>query len=267
MSVLKQQELDAFVAFAHGLADKSAQAVLRHFRALDRVEDKTGKGNFDPVTIADRAAEEVIRAEVAAHWPDHDVYGEEFGGKGSDADYCWLVDPIDGTRPYIMGWPIWGTLIGLLHKGDPVLGLMNQPFTGERFWNEGGRARYRGPTGETRLATRQCPRLEDAILTTSSPDLFATEDDEARFEALSSQVRMRWFGGDCYAYCMVAAGHVDLVVESDLSAYDIAPLIPIIEAAGGRVTSWDGGKAAQGGQAVACGDPALHEQVVKILSG
>lgn len=267
MSVSEKGSLETYLAFAHRLADLSAAAILTYFRNPDVIEDKSGGGVYDPVTTADRCAEEVIRAEVARCWPGHDVRGEEFGGGSGGAEYCWLIDPIDGTRPFIMGLPVWGTLIGLVRNGVPILGLMNQPFTRERFWNGPGGAFYRGPSGEHRIATRPCPRLGDAIVTTSSPDLFASERDKARFDALSKKARMRWFGGDCYAYCLLAAGHIDLVVESGLSAHDIAPLIPIIEAAGGRVTGWTGGPAAAGGDAVACGDPALHEEVLKVLSG
>ena len=266
MSTSKAGNLDQFLSFAHRLADLSAAVVLPHFRNLTSVEDKSGGGNYDPVTTADRQAEQVIRAEVASAWPDHDIRGEEFGGDSSGAEYCWLVDPIDGTRPFIMGLPVWGTLIALTRNGAPVLGLMNQPFTGERFWSTPGAAFYRKGKNEQPVRTRACPRLGDAILSTSSPDLFATPEDKNRFDALSEKVRMRWFGGDCYAYCLLAAGHIDLIVESGLNAHDIAPLIPIIEAAGGCVTSWTGGAAGSGGHAIACGDPALHEQVLNILS-
>lgn len=267
MSDVKETNFDAYLAFAHRLADLSAAVVLPHFRNLSGVEDKSAGGAYDPVTVADRHAEQVIRAEIEAKWPDHGVRGEEFGGASQGKDYCWLVDPIDGTRPFIMGLPLWGTLIALTHKGTPLLGLMNQPFTGERFWSGESGAFYRNSVGEHAITTRACPKIGDAILSSTSPDLFATPRDEERFDALSERVRMRWFGGDCYAYCLLAAGHIDLVVESGLSAHDIAPLIPIIERAGGCVTSWTGGPAAEGGHAVACGDPALHETVLKILSG
>ncbi len=267
MKVLKQDEFDAYLAFAHRLADLSSAAVMKHFRKLRLVEDKSVDGAYDPVTAADRQAEEVIRAEVAETWPEHAVRGEEFGGDVTDTEFCWIVDPIDGTRPFIMGLPLWGTLIALTRNGTPVLGLMNQPFTGERFWNNADATFHRGPDGESAITTRPCPKLGDAILSSTSPDLFATQQDKERFDVLSEKVRMRWFGGDCYAYCLLAAGHIDLIVESGLSAHDIAPLIPIIEHAGGRVTGWDGSEAAAGGHAVASGDPALHDEVLKILAG
>ena len=267
MSAVEETDFADYLAFAQRLADLSATKILPHFRNLNGVEDKSDNAAFDPVTCADRDAEQVIRGEIAACWPDHDMLGEEFGGTLRGKDYCWVVDPIDGTRAFIMGLPIWGTLIALLKNGEPILGLMNQPFTGERFWSGETGAFYRSATGECAIATRACPRLDDAILSATSPDMFAAREDNERFDALSEKVRMRRFGGDCYAYCLLAAGHIDLVVESGLSAHDIAALIPIIERAGGCVTNWTGGSAAQGGATVACGDPVLHDQVLKVLSG
>ena len=267
MSASETGNLDQYLSFAHRLADLSAAAILPHFRNLTSVENKSGDGKFDPVTTADREAEQVIRAEIASAWPNHGISGEEFGDDSSGAEYCWLVDPIDGTRPFIMGLPVWGTLISLTRSGVPILGLMNQPVTGERFWSTSAGALYRKGESEQPIHTRACPKLGDAILSTTSPDLLATPQDKERFDALSEHVRFRWFGGDCYGYCMLAAGHIDLIVESGLSAHDIAPLIPIIEAAGGCITDWSGGTARSGGRAVACGDPALHDQVLKILAG
>ncbi len=267
MSASDIANLDHYLAFAHRLADLSAAVILPHFRNLTSVEDKSGGGKYDPVTAADKEAEQVIRAEVASAWPDHGIRGEEFGDESSGAEYCWVVDPIDGTRPFIMGLPVWGTLICLTKDGTPILGLMNQPFTGERFWSTPDGALYSKGNNEQSIRSRACPKLGDAILSTTSPDLLATREDKERFDALSEQVRIRWYGGDCYAYCLLAAGHIDLIVESGLSVHDIAPLIPIIEAAGGCITDWSGGTAQSGGHAVACGDPALHEQVLDILSG
>ncbi len=267
MSPADQKNLTDYLAFAHHLADLSAAEILPHFRNLSSVEDKSDSAEFDPVTIADKNAEQVIRDEIAARWPDHDVRGEEFGATSLGSEYCWLIDPIDGTRSFIMGLPVWGTLIGLVKNGAPILGLMNQPFTLERFWSGESGAFYRGADGEREIKTRSCPRLGDAILSSCSPDLFTTREQKQRFDALSGQVRMRRFGGDCYAYCLLAAGHIDLVVESGLKAHDIAALIPIIERAGGCVTSWTGGSAAQGGDVAASGDPARHDQVLTFLSG
>ena len=266
MSAADEKNITDYLAFAHNLADLAAAEILPHFRNLSSVEDKSDSAKFDPVTIADKNAEQVIRDEIATHWPDHDVRGEEFGATSLGSEYCWLIDPIDGTRPFIMGMPVWGTLISLLKNGAPILGLMNQPFTDERYWSGESAAFYRGAEGEREITTRACPRLGDAIMSSSSPDLFAARADKERFDALSKKLRMRWFGGDCYAYCLLAAGHIDLVVESGLKAHDIAPLIPIIERAGGCVTVWTGGSSAEGGNVVASGDPALHDEELTILS-
>lgn len=262
-----QSEAGAFLAFAHRLADRSGAAILPHFRNLHRVEDKSGSGYFDPVTAADRAAEQVIREELAAAWPDHDVVGEEFGGDATGAEYCWLIDPIDGTRPFVLGLPVWGTLIGLLRHGTPFLGLMDQPFTGERFWAGPDGAFSRGPMGEKPLTTRSCSSLSDAVISSTHPDMFANDNDRERFDALSKTARMRWFGGDCYGYCLLASGHIDIIAESGLSAYDIVPLVPIVEAAGGRITTWQGGPVSDGGSVLACGDPRLHGAALEILAG
>ncbi len=258
---------EALLAFAHRLADLSAKAILPHFRdAHGRIDNKSQEGPYDPVTAADRAAEEVIRAAVAQTYPAHGLLGEEFGAVRPDAELCWLIDPIDGTRAFIMGLPLWGTLIGLTQRGTPLLGMMHQPFTGERYWSTAEGARYRGPEGERQLRTRACTSLPEALLSTTSPDMFAPGDEMERFERLSRAARMRRYGGDCYSYCQLAAGHIDVIVEAGLKPYDIVALIPIVERAGGRITTWEGGDAAGGGRIVATGDPRLHEQVVKALS-
>jgi histidinol phosphatase-like enzyme (inositol monophosphatase family) len=260
--------LDAaeFAVFAHQLADASGKAILPYFRQAVSVANKAEAGRFDPVTEADRAAERVMRALIEARYPDHGIYGEEFPDKQAAGPYAWALDPIDGTRGFITGLPLWGTLIGLSREGAPLIGLMDQPYTGERFWNTADGARFRGPAGEGALRTRACASLGDAVLAATSPDLFASAELEP-FRALSSRTRMTRFGGDCYLYCMVAAGFIDIVAESGLKPFDIAPLIPIIRAAGGVVTTWDGGDPSQGGQILACGDPAVHEAALKILAG
>lgn len=256
-----------FLSFAHRLANMSGNAILPLFRRAPHVDNKSQRGRFDPVTTADRAAEKAIRAAIAEAWPDHGIRGEEFGTEAPDAEFCWLIDPIDGTRSFIMGLPTWGTLIGLLHEGEPLLGIMNQPFTGERYWSDRRQSQMRGPDGECALATRSCATLDDALLACTSPGMFTRGYEQDRFGALSAAVRLGRFGTDCYAYCQLAAGHIDLVVEADLQAYDIAPLIPIVERAGGRVTTWEGESATEGGRIVASGDPRLHDAALKVLSG
>ena len=213
-------------------------------------------------------AERAIRKAVLARFPDHGIVGEEFGAVAGAGRFRWVIDPIDGTRAFITGSPLWGTLIGLMDGQRPVLGLMNQPFTGERFWSDGRRAQGRGPGGRTRsLKTRPCARLADATLTTTHPDLFASGHEAGRFDAVRSRVRMTRYGGDCYGYCLLAAGFVDLIVEAGLKPYDIVALVPIIEAAGGLVTTWDGGPATDGGRIVAAGDSRVHQEALAILRG
>ena len=266
--MLSHAEFEALLAFAHRLADLSAEAILPHFRRADgQVDNKARGGPYDPVTAADRGAEEVIRAAVEAAYPSHGIRGEEFGNAREGAEFCWLVDPIDGTRSFIMGLPVWGTLIGLTCAGEPVLGIMQQPFTGERYWSGRETAHYRGPEGERTLRTRACPSIDAAILSTTSPDLFRAGVERDGFERLSVAARMRRFGGDCYGYCQLAAGHIDLIVEAGLRAFDIVALIPIVERAGGRLTDWEGGPANDGGRVIACGDPRLLPTALARLAG
>lgn len=255
-----------FEAFVAELATQSGQAILPFFRAHLAAEDKSHGGVFDPVTEADKAAEVVMRRLIRQQFPGHGVLGEEFGAENTDAEYVWVLDPIDGTRAFISGIPVWGTLIGLMRDSAPVYGLMHQPFTGERFFGDGGQAQYEGPGGPRRLRTRQTGDLSAATLMTTSPGLFAGAEAEA-FGRVEERVRLSRYGCDCYAYCMLAAGHVDLVIESGLKPYDIVALIPIIEGAGGVVTSWDGGSAAGGGRVVAAANRSLHDAALALLAG
>jgi histidinol-phosphatase len=259
-------DFNELLATAHALADQAAAVILPHFRTGLAIDHKGG-ALFDPVTAADLAAERAIRLALAATHPAHGIVGEEFGATAPDADYCWIIDPIDGTRAFIVGQPLWGTLIGLVRQGRPLLGLMNQPFTGERFWSGERQSYFRHASGiEQVIHTRPCASLREALLTSSSPDLFETQEEQARFAALAAAVRLRRFGGDCYNYCLLALGQIDLVVEAGLNDFDIVPLIPIIERAGGVVSTWEGGDPRRGGRILAAGDPRLHEQAVKILS-
>lgn len=255
-----------FEAFVAELATQSGQVILPFFRAHHATEDKSGGGVFDPVTEADKAGEAVMRRLIGQQFPQHGILGEEFGSENTDAEYVWVLDPIDGTRAFISGIPVWGTLIGLTRNGAPVYGMMHQPFSGERFFGDGGEAHYHGPGGPRRLRTRQGSDLSTATLMTTSPALFEGAEAEA-FARVESQVRLSRYGCDCYAYCMLAAGHVDLVIESGLKPYDIVALIPIIEGAGGVVTSWDGGSAAGGGRVLAAASKSLHEAALALLAG
>lgn len=254
-----------FAAFVDKLADIAGEAVLPFFRTALAVDNKKMKSAFDPVTDADRAAETAMRAAIGKQFPAHGIVGEEFDDVIASAPYTWILDPIDGTKSFIAGIPAWGTLIGLLKDGEPVYGMMSQPFIGERFTGDGALSRYRGPNGLRKLMTRQCAQLSDAILFTTSPQLFGSAERE-KFDRVERGVRLSRYGGDCYAYCMVAAGHIDLVIEAGLDSYDIVPLIPIIEGAGGIVTNWQGEPAYDGGQVIAAGDKRAHQAALELLN-
>ncbi|MTI00118.1 histidinol-phosphatase [Roseibium sp. RKSG952] len=246
------------------LADASSKAIMPHFRSGFAVENKLDSG-FDPVTVADRNGETAIRTLINEVYPGHGILGEEHGSENLDAEYVWVLDPIDGTRAFITGLPTWGTLVGLKKDGKPHLGMMAQPYVGERYFGDTQRAWYEGPIGSRELGTRPCDDLKDAVMCTTSPDLF-TNTERPRYNAVESKVKLARYGTDCYGYCMVAAGQMDLVIESGLQPYDIVALVPIVEGAGGVVTTWTGGNPADGGQILASGDPRLHDKVLTMLA-
>jgi len=255
-----------FSAFVNELASVSGETILPFFRTALSVEDKGRPGSFDPVTAADHAAETAMRTLIRRTFPDHGIIGEEYGKERSDSEYVWVLDPIDGTKSFISGMPVWGTLIALLRSGEPVFGMMNQPFMRERFSGDGGKAQYRGPAGTRDLRVRACAALADAVLFTTSP-LLMTATERESFVRIEQRVRLSRYGGDCYAYCMLAAGHVDLVIEAGLKPYDVLPLLPIIAGAGGVVTTWDGGKPHAGGRIIAAGDKSVHAAALEVLGG
>jgi myo-inositol-1(or 4)-monophosphatase len=269
--VTKEQrpDLSEHLTCAHALADASAAAILPYFRTAMAVNNKAKGRDFDPVTAADQAAEAVIAKYLKEKRPEHGIVGEEFGNHQAGARFKWVIDPIDGTRSFIIGTPMWGTLIGLLDGAEPILGIMNQPYTGERFWSDGSASFMSAPAlpSPTRLATRRCPILRDAVLASTHPDIFAPGPEREAFTRVKTEAKLTRYGGDCYAYCMLAAGFVDVIIETSLQPYDVVALIPIVEHAGGRMTTWSGGSAAGGGQIVACGDPALHAKVIDLLAG
>ncbi|MGO4436968.1 histidinol-phosphatase [Rhizobium sp. RAF56] len=251
-------------SFFYRLADAAKAETLPRFRAGIDVVNKQ-EGGFDPVTEGDRAAEEAIRALIEKHFPDHGILGEEHGNVGLDREHVWVIDPIDGTRAFISGVPVWGTLIGLYKNGRAVMGLIDQPFTGERYFADGNGSSYSGPDGERRLQSRDCGDLSNAILFTTSPHIFSDEE-ATKYREIERQVRLFRYGTDCYAYALVAAGHVDLVIETALKPYDVGGIIPVIEQAGGVITSWDGGRPEMGGRIIAAGSRAVHEQALAVLS-
>ena len=254
---------DRLLSFADTLADAARTAILPFFRAAHTVDDKGG-ARFDPVTDADKAAEEAMRALIAREYPEHGILGEEFGEHAGDSGYKWILDPIDGTRAFIAGLPTWGVLIGLYHEGRPLIGIMDQPYLDERYrgWMDGANVTARGDTRP--LKTRPCPRLAGAILATTDPHLFDGEE-AAAFARARAAAKLTRYGYDCYAYCMVAAGHIDGVIESGLKTFDIAALIPILAGAGGGACSWAGGDASQGGRVLAWGDARTRDEAMALL--
>lgn len=252
-------------SFFRRLADAAAQQTLPRFRQPFEVVNKLD-GGFDPVTEADREAEKAIRALIEREFPEHGILGEEFGTTRGDARHVWVIDPIDGTRAFISGLPLWGTLVGLTDGGKAIAGMMSQPFTGELFHADAAGARYEGPGGPRQLKTRDVGDLSAATMCTTTPALFR-DGARAAYDRLEAKVRLARYGTDCYAYCMLAAGQIDLVVETALQPYDIVALVPIIEQAGGVVTAMDGSRPEKGGSIVAAATAKLHAAALDVLNG
>lgn len=251
--------------FMRRIAQAAAAETLPRFRQTGAVINKLEAG-FDPVTEADREAERAIKRVILAEHPGHGILGEEHGIENAGSEHVWVIDPIDGTRAFISGLPVWGTLVGLTVGGDAVAGLMSQPFTGELFYANGDEARYEGPGGPRALQTRKTTKLADATLMTTTPALFKGAQ-RAIYDKFETMVRMPRYGADCYAFAMVAAGHVDIVADPGLKPYDIVALIPIIEQAGGVVTTFDGQPAENGGDILAAATPELHAAAMAALRG
>ena len=250
--------------FAIELAHTAGSIAKAHFRKSFTIENKGG-GAFDPVTSADKAIERVLRAAIAERYPDHGIVGEEEAERGGSAPYRWYLDPIDGTRAFMIGSPLWGTLVGLTHHDVPLFGLLCQPVLEEVFLGSDGGSWLIKPDRRERLRSRRCTELRNAVLASTHPDLFCA-DTRPRFDALGRECLMTRYGGDCYNYAMVAAGFIDLVVETGLRSYDIVPLIPILEGAGALVTDWEGGPVLGGGSVIAAATPALHAAALEVLS-
>ena len=246
------------------LAVISARETLSFFRGNNNVTNKVD-GGFDPVTEADRNTELEIRKLIRAAYPEDRILGEEFGEEGLFGERTWVIDPIDGTRSFISGIPLWGTLVGVLENGVAVAGTMIQPFTRELFYANGEGTHYQGPLGNFRLAARSTTELSQATLFTTNPFIFDSAQN-ASFTRLREIVKLSRYGTDSYAYCMLAAGNIDLVVEAGLQPYDIVALIPIIEQAGGVVTNWRGGRAEYGGSIIAAANKILHHKALATLA-
>ncbi len=249
---------------AHRLADAARTAILPYFRTDGLRADSKAGHRFDPVTAADRDAEAAMRAVLAKARPDDGILGEEFAPAAGTSGLTWVLDPIDGTRGFISGTPTWGVLIAVSDADGPILGVIDQPYIGERFVGGLGIAEFVGPAGRRALATRATDRLEHATIFTTFPEV-GTPEEGAAFHRLAARCNLTRYGMDCYAYALVAAGQVDLVVEAGLHAYDVHAPIAVIEAAGGVVSDWRGGPAHGGGRVLAAANPALHQAALKAL--
>lgn len=250
-----------FVSFAGRLADASGAVIRKYFRQPVDIE---AKADASPVTVADRAAEAAIRDLIAETYPDHGIFGEEHGQEGMDADLIWVIDPIDGTKSFISGVPLFGTLIALLRDGQPVLGVIDQPILRERWI--GGTGHPTTLNGKP-AHVRACEDIARASVFTTSPDMFddSTAPRYARLRETAGLVR---HGADCYAAGLVASGHVDILCEGSLQPYDYCALVPVIQNAGGIVTDWEGRPMdlSSEGLILAAGDPEVHRQGLRLLS-
>lgn len=251
-------------AFAVELAAVAAAVAVPVFRGACETENKAGAGGFDPVTQADRDAEAAMRKRIAERYPHHGVIGEEYGQDRPEAEHVWVLDPIDGTRAFIAGLPLWTTLIGLNVAGRPTVGAISQPYVGELFLGGPSGARMLARGQDRAIACRPCPNLNDAIIATTDPDIF-TGAERGAWTQVRAAARLARLGCDAYAYAMLAAGRIDLVAESALKVWDWTALVPVIEAAGGRVVNWRGAAPDDGGQILAVGDAALIDQALVTL--
>jgi len=257
--------LPQLMELAHRLADAAGEAALPYFRSAGvSAANKAGTG-FDPVTEADQAAERAMRDILLRERPEDAIEGEEYGLLEGQSGLTWHLDPVDGTRSFLAGLPSWTTLIGVSRGGRALLGLIDQPVLAERYWAAGGAALWTAPGGPSALRTRRCASLSEAVLSTTDPYLFRGPERDA-FESLRAEVRMTRYGFDAYAYGRLAAGDIDIVVESGLQAHDMAALIPVIEGAGGLALDWDGRPAGLGGRILAIGDPAMRGPALEALS-
>lgn len=251
--------------FALELGHTAGGIARAYFRSDFSVDNKDEKG-FDPVTSADHAIENVLRKTIRETYPDHSLVAEESGDETGTSEYTWYIDPIDGTRAFLMGSPLWGTLVGLTHRNEPIVGLLVQPILEEVFFGAASGSWLISADGRKRLRSSGCSELANARLACTHPAMFKGAD-RAAFDTLASSCLLDRFGGDCYNYAMLAAGFVDLVVEAGLKPYDIVPLLPILERAGCVVTDWSGNAPLGGGRVVAAASAQLHARALDVLSG
>jgi histidinol-phosphatase len=264
-ALLTDTALDEYLEFACRVVELAGKVILPLFRCDIGVENKSSSG-YDPVTRADKEAEQIIRTEIARAYPEHSIFGEEYGRSDETSPFTWIIDPIDGTRGFVMGLPQWGTLLALNDGLRPVLGVMHQPFVEETFVGS-RRGAYLRRRGSVRsLYARPVHDIGEASLCATHPEMFKEGPERTAFNRVAHSCKQTRYGTDCYAWCLLAAGLIDLVIESSLQPYDIQALIPIIEAAGGYVTNWSGEPAYEGGQVIAAGDSKLHQTVLEMLA-
>lgn len=251
-----------FLPFAHQLADAAGEVIRRYYRAPVTIEHKA---DDSPVTIADREAEQAMRELIRATYPDHGIEGEEFGHERPDADLVWCLDPIDGTKSFITGRPLFGTLVSLASAGRPILGIIDQCILGERWVGAVGQP---STWNDTTIGVRPCPSVDRAVLSVTTMEMFKTSADRAAFARVEAAAQLPMYGGDCYAYGLLAMGFVDVIVERDLDDHDFLALVPVIEGAGGIMTDWNGRplRAGADGRIVAAGDRRVHADVLELLA-
>src|ERR1700761_9464260 len=258
------------IAFAHSLADAAASVVRPYFRQRIQVIDKGATGPkpvFDPVTEADRGAETAMRNLIRAERPRDGILGEEHGHEAGTSGLPWILAPIDGTRAFITGRHTWGTLIALHDGTRPTLGIIDQPILRERFIGHGGKTEMISAVGGEMMRVRPCSSLSHAIVSTTHPWGYFDRAQRTAFENVCEAARMSYFGGDCYAYALLALGFIDVIIEGRLAPWDVAALIPVVEGAGGIMTDWDGNPVTNGASVIAAGDRRTHSEVVALLKG
>lgn len=259
-------ESERLRAVVEPLLDAAGELTLRWFRTVLDADDKGGEFGYDPVTVADRGVEDLLRDGLLEAFPEHQVTGEERGTSGAEnARHRWLIDPIDGTKAFVSGSPLWGILLGLVADGQAVAGWLHQPYLGETFAAVDGVATMRRGGATVPLRTRSDSDLSSATMYSTFPGMFRDAGEQAAFARLGERVRLMRFGGDCYAYALLAMGLVDLVVEASLQAYDIVPIIPLVEAAGGVITDLDRRSPLDGGFVVAAANETVYEQALEVI--
>ena len=263
-----ERQIGELADFALALARRAGEVILPLFRTSLDARDKAGAGKrFDPVTTADRAAEEAMREMIARTYSDHGVIGEELPDSQGTGDFTWMLDPIDGTRAFLYGLPTWSTLVALLYKGKPFLGVMSQPFVGESFIGSPLGAWRIANARRERLNTRRTAKLDRALAGVTLPEIFTSPRQRHALSAMGEATREMRFDADAYFYAMLAAGQIDIVMDTALKPFDIAALIPIIRAAGGVITDWSGRPDPLGGDILASATPALHAQALARIGG